>query len=258
MKPRQNRFTPNSSQKRRGLFAAMAVALLLASVGFLSLAKAQAPDAATPPSTPDARPLQIDRGAAALWQMLLKLHTRASLLMVVAHPDDEDSGMLTLESRGQGARTMILTLNRGEGGQNVMSDDFEDALGLVRTQELVSADRYSGVQQFFGSVVDFGFSKTREESLALWGHDRVLADAVRVVRMTRPLVVTSVFVGGPTDGHGQHQVAGEIAQEVFAAAGDPAMFPDQIREGLHPWSPLKMYARVPTAAVSPKGIRDSA
>ena len=190
--------------------------------------------------------------------MLLKLRTRASLLMIVAHPDDEDSGMLTLMGRGHGARTMMLTLNRGEGGQNVMSDDFEDALGLVRTQELLSAGRYSGVQQFFGSVVDFGFSKTREESLKLWDHDRVLADAVRVVRATRPLVVTSVFVGGPTDGHGQHQVSGQMAQEVFVAAGDPNMFPDQIRAGLRPWSPLKVYARVPTNAVTPKGIHDSA
>ena len=92
----------------------------------------------------------------------------------------------------------------------------------------------------------------------MWGHDRVLADAVRVVRMTRPLVVTSVFVGGPTDGHGQHQVAGQIAQEVMTAAGDPNMFPDQIRGGLRPWSPLKMYARVPINAVTPKGIHDSA
>jgi len=160
--------------------------------------------APTPMATTDGRPLQIDQGAVGLWQELLKLHTRASLLLVVAHPDDEDSGMLTYESRGHGARAMMLTLNRGEGGQNVMSDDFEDALGLVRTQELISADRYSGVQQFFSSVVDFGFSKTREESLSQWGHDRVLADAVRVIRMTRPLVITSVFVGGPSDGHGHH------------------------------------------------------
>jgi LmbE family N-acetylglucosaminyl deacetylase len=254
----QNRFMPKTSLKRRGLFAAMAVALLLASVGFLSLAKAQSSDAATPASTSDARPLQIDRGAVALWQTLLKLRTRASLLLVVAHPDDEDSGMLTLEGRGRGARTMMLTLNRGEGGQNVMSNDFDDALGLVRTQELLSADRYSGVQQFFSSVADFGFSKTREEALSLYDHDRVLADAVRVVRMTRPLVVTAVFVGGPTDGHGQHQVSGQIAQEVIAAAGDPNMFPDQIREGLRPWSPLKMYARVPTNSVTPKGIHDTA
>jgi LmbE family N-acetylglucosaminyl deacetylase len=237
---------------------AIVVALMVVAIVAMSPAKAQSPDTATPPATPDGRPLQIDRGAVGLWQTLLKLHTRASLLMVVAHPDDEDSGMLTLESRGQGTRAMMLTLNRGEGGQNVMSEDFEDALGLVRTQELLSADRYSGVEQFFSSVVDFGFSKTREESLTLWGHDRVLADAVRVVRLTRPLVVTSVFVGGPTDGHGHHSVAGQIAQEVFREAGDPNMFPEQIRAGLRPWSPLKMYARVPTFSVSPQGIRDSA
>ncbi len=259
MKSLRRQFVSKSLVRRSALPLGILVALFVAGISFLHPAKAQSPaDAATPPATPDGRPLQIDRGAAGLWQMLLKLHTRASLLMVVAHPDDEDSGMLTLESRGQGARAMMLTLNRGEGGQNVMSDDFEDALGLVRTQELLSADRYSGVQQFFSSAIDFGFSKTREEALAQWSHDRVLADAVRVVRTTRPLVVTSVFVGGPTDGHGHHQVAGQMAQEVFAAAGDPKMFPEQIRAGLRPWSPIKMYARVPSNSVTPKGIRDSA
>jgi len=208
--------------------------------------------------TPDAAPLQIDRGAAGLWQTLLKLHTRASLLMVTAHPDDEDGGMLAYESRGQGARAILFTLNRGEGGQNVMSDDFWDALGLVRTEELLAADRYYGVQQFWGTVADFGFSKTQEEALGLWGHDRVLEEAVRVVRMTRPLVITAVFVGGPTDGHGHHSASGEIAQEVFAAAGDPNMFPEQIRAGLRPWSPVKMYARVPFFPISDKGMFDSA
>ena len=258
MKSLPNRIHSKRPFARISLSLAIAATLFVASVFAIGLAKAQSNDTATPPATPDGRPLQIDRGGAALWQMLLKLRTRASLLMVVAHPDDEDSGMLTLETRGHGARTMMLTLNRGEGGQNVMSDDYEDALGLVRTQELLSADRYSGVQQFFTRVADFGFSKTREEALSLWDHDRVLSDAVRVVRATRPLVVTSVFVGGPTDGHGQHQVSGEIAQEVIAAAGDPNMFPDQIRTGLRPWSPLKMYARVPTSSITPKGIHDSA
>ena len=221
------------------------------------LAGAGAASAAELP-TPDARPLEIDRGAAGLWQTLLKLHTRASLLMVTAHPDDEDGGMLAYESRGQGARAALFTLNRGEGGQNVMSDDFWDALGLVRTEELLAADRYYGVQQFWGTVADFGFSKTREEALELWGHDRLLEDAVRVVRMTRPLVITSVFVGGPTDGHGHHAVAGQIAQEVFQAAGDPKVFPEQIRAGLRPWSPVKMYARVPNFPITDKGMFDSA
>src|ERR1700722_18146028 len=186
-----------------------------------------------------------NHGAAAVWQSLKKLHTCASLIMISAHPDDEDGGMLTYESRGQGARVALLTLNRGEGGANVMSSDYFDALGLVRTEELLAADRYYGVDQYWTRVVDYGFSKTMDESIGHWTRDRVLYDVVRVVRMVRPLVITSVFVGGPSDGHGNHQVAGAMAQEVFKAAGDPTVFPDQIRAGLRPWSPLKDYARVP-------------
>jgi LmbE family N-acetylglucosaminyl deacetylase len=193
--------------------------------------------------------LPIDHGAPALQQLLLKLRTRASFMLIVAHPDDEDGGLLTFLSRGQGARVAMLTLNRGEGGQNRMTADFDDALGLIRTQELLAADRYMGVDQFFGTEVDFGFSKTKEESFAKWTHERVLYDAVRAVRLYRPLVIASVFIGGPTDGHGQHQVAGQIAQEVFNAAGDPNVFPDQIAAGLQPWQPLKVYARVPYARI---------
>jgi LmbE family N-acetylglucosaminyl deacetylase len=191
-----------------------------------------------------------DEGATALWQSLVKLRTRASLMMIVAHPDDEDGGMLTYESRGMGAQVAMLTLTRGEGGQTLMSGDFDGALGLVRTQELLAAGRYMGIDQMWGTEVDFGFSKTKEESYENWGHDRVMYDAVRAVRLYRPLVVTSVFIGGITDGHGQHQVSGETAQEVFEAAGDPKVFPDQIAAGLMPWNPLKVYARVPFFSVS--------
>ncbi|GGG73596.1 PIG-L family deacetylase [Edaphobacter dinghuensis] len=200
-------------------------------------------------------PLAANRGTAALEQNLKKLSTRASLLMIVAHPDDEDGGMLTYESRGQGARVGMLTLTRGEGGQNAMSGDFDGALALLRTQELLAADRYMGVDQMFGTEVDFGFSKTKEESFAKWTHERVLYDAVRAVRLYRPLVVTSVFVGGVTDGHGQHQVSGEIAQEVFTAAADPKVFPEM---GLEPWAPAKVYERVPFSRVTEKGMYDYA
>jgi LmbE family N-acetylglucosaminyl deacetylase len=199
-----------------------------------------------------------DRGAAGMSRWLRSLQTRASLLMVTAHPDDEDGGMLTYETRGLGARAGLLTLNRGEGGQNVMAMDLYDALGLTRTEELLTADRYLGVNQYFTRVVDYGFSKTREEALEKWGHERVLSDAVRVVRMTRPLVMTSVFVGAATDGHGHHQLAGEISQEAWVAAGDPNRFPEQIREGLRPWSPLKVYARVPNFNVTKEGMYDYA
>src|SRR5689334_24655722 len=139
--------------------------------------------------------IAANRGASAVWQSLKKLHTRASLIMITAHPDDEDGGMLTYESRGKGTRVALLTLNRGEGGANVMSPDYFDALGLVRTQELLAAGRYYGVDQYWTRVIDYGFSKTMDESIQHWTRNRVLYDVVRVVRMARPLVVTSVFVG---------------------------------------------------------------
>ncbi len=192
-----------------------------------------------------AHEISINKGSAALWQSLKKLHTRASLIMLTAHPDDEDGGMLTYESRGRGTRVSLLTLNRGEGGANVMSPDFFDALGLVRTQELLAADRYYGVDQYWTRVIDYGFSKTMAESMEHWTRDRVLQDVVRIVRTVRPLVITSVFVGGPSDGHGNHETAGAMAQAVFHAAGDPNIYPEQIRAGLRPWSPMKVYARVP-------------
>lgn len=193
----------------------------------------------------NATDIYLDRGAAGLSRSLAELKTRASVLMIVAHPDDEDGGMLAMQTRGLGARGGLMTLTRGEGGQNAMSNDMYDALGLVRTQELLQAGRYYGVQQFWGRAIDYGFSKTREEAIEKWGYDRTLSDAVRVIRMFRPLVVTSVFIGAPTDGHGNHQVAGQMAQEAYVAAGDPKRFPEQIREGLRPWSPLKVYERVP-------------
>src|SRR5207248_4645831 len=241
------------------IFALLVVLACILPLFFpVSSATAQSPTAVSTAPEVTAQPIPFDRGASALWQSLQKLRTRASLLMVTAHPDDEDGGMVTYASRGQGARVALLTLNRGEGGANVMSSDYFDALGLVRTEELLASDQYYGVQQFWTRVIDYGFSKTKEESLDNWGHDRVLADVVRVVRMTRPLVITSVFVGGRTDGHGNHQTAGQMAQEAFKAAGDPAMFPEQLKEGLRPWKPVKDYARVPFARITDKGIYDYA
>jgi LmbE family N-acetylglucosaminyl deacetylase len=209
-------------------------------------------------SPSDGHELPIDRDALGLAQLLRRLNTRASILNIVAHPDDEDGGMLTLYSRGLGARVADLSLTRGEGGQNFVTADFEDALGLIRTQELLSNDRYTGVTQMFGTEVDFGFSKTKEEAFAKWTHERVLYDAVRAIRLYRPLVITATFIGNVTDGHGQHQVSGEIAQEAFKAAADPNVFPNQIAEGLLPWQALKVYARVPFADINSKGVFDYA
>ncbi len=178
--------------------------------------------------------------------------------MIVAHPDDEDGGMMAYESRGAGARTALLTLTRGEGGQNAMSGETYDALGLIRTNELLAADRYSGTEQIWGTEADYGFSKTKEEAFSQWGRDRVLRDVVRAVREQRPLVLTSVFLGAVTDGHGHHQVAGELTQEAFNAAGDPTIFPDQIAAGLRPWKPLAVFGRVPFSPVTARGMYDYA
>ena len=221
----------------------------------ITLLLAQSPQ---PKPESDAIPIPVDRGIAGLDRWLKALSTRASILMVTAHPDDEDGGLLAYETRGQGARGILLTLNRGEGGQNEMSSDLYDREGLVRTQELLQAGRYYGVEQYWTRAIDYGFSKTREEALDKWNHERVLGDVVRIIRMTRPLVITSVFVGAATDGHGNHQVAGEVAQEAYLAAGDPNRFPEQIKAGLQPWTPLKVYARVPFFAVTPKGMYDYA
>ena len=129
------------------------------------------------------RPPVVDRGSSAVWQDLQKLKTRGSLMFIVAHPDDEDGALLAYESRDRGVYTSLLTLNRGEGGQNLMSNDLWDRLGLVRTQELLAAGEAYGVHQYFTRVADYGFSKTLEEAMQQWGHDRVLYDVVRVVRM---------------------------------------------------------------------------
>lgn len=197
-----------------------------------------------------ALPLAEDRGQAALEQALRRLGTTASVMMIVPHPDDEDGALLTYLSRGRGVRATLLTLTRGEGGQNAMSVESFDALGVIRTNELLRASEFYGAKQLWGTEADFGFSKTQEESFARWGHDRVLYDAVLAVRRERPQVIVSTFVGAVTDGHGQHQVGGEIAQEVFKAAGDPKVFPEQLRDGLQPWQPLAVYGMVPFAPVT--------
>jgi len=196
-----------------------------------------------------ALPLAEDRGAADLEQTLKRLGTTASVLVVVAHPDDEDGPLMTYLSRGLGVRVTLVTLTRGEGGQNAMSAESYDALGLIRTNELLKADEYYGARQLWGTEVDFGFSKTQEESFAKWGHDRVLYDAVLAVRKARPQIILSTFVGGVTDGHGHHQVSGEIAQEAFKVAGDPKVFPEQLKDGLEPWQPLAVYSRTPFARI---------
>ena len=190
----------------------------------------------------DTKPLPVDTGSTGLKEMLRRLHTTARLMHTVAHPDDEDGGMLTMESRGLGVSVLQLTLNRGEGGQNKVGSNLFDELGIIRTLELLAADRYYGVEQRFTRVADFGFSKTPEETFEKWGgHDIALGDMVRVIRTFRPDVICTRFQGSSRDGHGNHQASGILTREAFRAAADPTRFPDQIREGLQPWQAKKLY-----------------
>ncbi len=183
-----------------------------------------------------------DRGALGLRLMLRRLATTAQLMQTVAHPDDEDGGMLTLESRGRGANVLLMTLNRGEGGQNKVGSNLSDGLGVLRTLELLAADEYYGVQERFSRVADFGFSKNPNETFAKWGgHDIALADMVRVIRTFRPDVLVARFSGTDRDGHGHHQASSILTQEAYRAAADPKRFPEQIAQGLHPWQAKKLY-----------------
>ncbi|HWX95108.1 MAG TPA: NEW3 domain-containing protein [Terriglobales bacterium] len=187
-------------------------------------------------------PLPQDTGAAGLRLLLKRLSTTARLLHTTAHPDDEDGGMMTLESRGRGDTIELLTLNRGEGGQNKVGSNLFDVLGVLRTLELTASDRYYGVEQRFTRVADFGFSKNPDETFQKWnGHDVVLADMVRVIRTFRPDVLVSRFQGTDRDGHGNHQASGIVSREAFRAAADPKRFPEQIAEGLQPWQAKKFY-----------------
>ncbi|MGA9542635.1 MAG: PIG-L family deacetylase [Candidatus Sulfotelmatobacter sp.] len=197
---------------------------------------AQLPYQGTPPVLPQ------DRGILGLRLMLRRLGTTARLMQTVAHPDDEDGGMLTLESRGRGASVLLMTLNRGEGGQNKVGSNLSDVLGVLRTLELLAADEYYGVQERFSRVADFGFSKSADETFAKWGgHDIALADMVRVIRTFRPDVLVARFSGTPRDGHGHHQASSILTQEAFRAAADPKRFPEQIAQGLLPWQAKKLY-----------------
>src|SRR5713101_6021254 len=187
-------------------------------------------------------PLPQETGAAGLKLMLRRLQTTGRLMQVDAHPDDEDGGMLTLEARGKGVSTLLMTLTRGEGGQNELGSNLFDVLGVLRTLELLASDRYYGVEQRFSRVADFGYSKTAEETFQKWqGHDVALGDLVRVIRTFRPDVLIARFSGTERDGHGHHQASAILTKEAFRAAGDPKRFPEQIAEGLQPWQPKKLY-----------------
>jgi LmbE family N-acetylglucosaminyl deacetylase len=182
-----------------------------------------------------------ERGAVALGEGVAGLDVTARVLMIGAHPDDEDTQLLTWLARGQQVETAYLSLTRGDGGQNLIGDELGPLLGMIRREELLAARRIDGGRQFFTRAYDFGFSKTAEETFTHWQRDSILRDVVTVVRAFRPQVIVAVFSGTPRDGHGHHQVSGILAREAFDAAADTIRFPRSATLGLGAWLPAKFY-----------------
>jgi LmbE family N-acetylglucosaminyl deacetylase len=173
-------------------------------------------------------------GAAEIQQALDKLTVVGSAMMIAAHPDDENTAVIAYLARGRKVRTAYLSLNRGEGGQNLIGSEQSIEIGLIRTQELLAARKIDGGEQFFTRVIDFGFSKTAEETFEKWGREEVLADVVWNIRRFRPDIIINRFSGTPRDGHGHHQASAMLSKEAFEAAADPQRFPEQLRY-VQPW-----------------------
>lgn len=181
-------------------------------------------------------------GAVRTRLALERLCVLGNVLMIGAHPDDENTGLLAYLARGRKARAAYLSVTRGEGGQNLVGPEQGDLLGLIRTQELLAARRIDGAEQFFTRAIDFGFSKTAEETMAKWDRQAVLADIVWTIRRFRPDVIIIQHTGTPADGHGNHQATGILGREAFVAAADRARFPEQLR-WVEPWQAKRMMGR---------------
>jgi len=172
--------------------------------------------------------------------MLDELNNLGSVMMIAAHPDDENTALLAYLARGRHVRTAYLSLTRGEGGQNLIGPEQGDELGVIRTQELLAARRIDGAQQYFTRAIDFGFTKTADETLgSKWPREKVLGDVVWAIRRFQPDVIILRFTGTPRDGHGQHQASAILGREAFAAAADPTRFPEQLKY-VKTWQALRL------------------
>jgi LmbE family N-acetylglucosaminyl deacetylase len=180
-----------------------------------------------------------ERGANALGDAVQFLGVNTRVLVIGAHPDDEDTFLISWLSRGRGVETAYLSLSRGDGGQNLIGNELGEALGVIRTEELLAARRVDGAKQYFTRAFDFGFSKDTIDTYAHWPRDSILGDVIRVVRAFRPHVIVAVFGGTPRDGHGHHQVSGLLARTAYDVAADTARYP--VTAYGPGWTPLKFY-----------------
>ncbi len=190
-----------------------------------------------------------ERGAVALDQALRGLTVTGRVLVIGAHPDDEDTHLLAWLAREHRVHVAYLSLTRGDGGQNLIGNDLGEGLGAIRTEELLAARRLDGAQQFFSRAYDFGFSKNADETFQHWHREALATDVVRVIRAYRPQVVIAVWSGTRADGHGHHEASGILAREAFEVAGDTVRFPVELHG--RAWVPAKFYRGAWARAVAP-------
>lgn len=221
----------NRKNARRVLGVGLSVGLFL--VGIPGRA-GSAPVPLEPPSS---------GGIPAIDRALMRLAAHHRLLMVAAHPDDEDTSLLTWVARARGGEAAYLSLSRGEGGQNLIGEELGSGLGLLRSRELLAARQVDGARQFFSRAFDFGYTRSVSETLDRWPEAVLLEDTVRVIRRFKPHILVAVFPPDARAGHGQHQVSGLVAERAMALAADPTAFPSLLAEGLRPWRVEALYRR---------------
>ena len=173
-------------------------------------------------------------------QGIRRLNVLGSVLYIAAHPDDENTLLLTYLHNERNLRTAYLSLTRGDGGQNLIGSEQGEAVGVIRTQELLAARRVDGPEQFFSRAYDFGFSKSTEEAVKNWGRDQVLSDIVWLIRSYQPDVIVTRFPPDSRAGHGHHSASGALAEEAFKLSNDPKAYPEQLKL-VKPWQARRLF-----------------
>ena len=181
-----------------------------------------------------------DNGHVALGLAIRKLNVSGTFMQAPAHPDDETNALFALFTHGMGLRSVDVQNNRGEGGQNEIGPELFRDIGVLRTSELLAAHRIDGAEQYFTRAIDYGYSFDPEEVINKWGRDAIVGDYVRLIRTLRPDVLVTMNIQG-RGGDRAHEATTVLVREAYRVAGNPAMYPEQLREGLRPWQPRKLY-----------------
>src|SRR5580693_4142718 len=186
-------------------------------------------------------------GHIALGLALRKLSVSGTFLQAPAHPDDETNALFAMFTHGMGLRSIDLQNNRGDGGQNEIGPELFRDIAVLRTSELLSAHRIDGAEQYFTRAIDYGYSFDPQEVIQKWGREDIVGDYVRLLRTLRPDGTLTMNIQG-RGGDRAHEATTILFREAYYAAGDPSKYPEQIRQGLRPWQPKKLYFAAPTPA----------